>query len=41
VVLGGRVVLEIENIVPGTSSIFATSVDFPEPEGPETMNTSG
>ena len=32
---------DTENIVPGTSSIFCTSVDFPEPEGPETMNTRG
>ena len=39
--LGGRVVHEMENIVPGTSSIFFTSVDLPEPDGPETMNTSG
>ena len=29
---------EIENIVPGSSSIFFTSVDLPDPEGPETIN---
>ena len=37
----GLVVHEIEGIVPGSSSTFCTNVDFPEPDGPETINSSG
>src|ERR1700683_4138468 len=38
---GGRVVHETDSSVPGSSKIVSTSVDFPDPEGPETMNTCG
>ena len=32
---------ETDSIVPGNSKSFCTSVDLPEPDGPETINTSG
>ncbi len=38
---GGRVVHETDSIVRGNSKIFSTNVDFPDPEGPETITTSG
>jgi len=41
VLRGARVVHETDNMVPGNSRIFSTSVDFPEPDGPETIITSG
>ena len=28
-------------MVPGSSKIFCTSVDFPDPDGPDTMSSSG
>jgi len=28
-------------MIPGNSKIFSTSVDFPHPDGPETMNAIG
>src|ERR1700683_1095846 len=41
VLRGGRVVQDTDNIVSGRSRILFTSVDLPEPEGPETITTSG
>src|ERR1700690_3252743 len=38
---GGRVVHETDSSVLGRSRMLWTSVDLPEPEGPETMKTSG
>src|SRR5260370_31218785 len=37
----GLVVHETEGIVPGSSKIFCTRVDFPEPDGPDTISSSG
>src|SRR5579862_6611083 len=38
---GGRVVHETDSMVRGNSKIFSTNVDFPDPEGPETIITKG
>src|ERR1700683_3772497 len=41
VLRGMRVVHETDSMVPGNCKIFSTRVDFPEPDGPETMSTNG
>src|SRR4029077_17427638 len=41
VLRGGRVVHETDSMVSGRLRIFSTRVDFPEPEGPETISTRG
>src|ERR1700726_1905057 len=41
VLRGRRVVHETDSIVPGSFRILSTSVDLPEPEGPETISTRG
>src|SRR5580698_8755477 len=38
---GERVVYETDHSMLGSSRIFFTRVDFPEPDGPETISTSG
>jgi hypothetical protein len=35
------VVHEIENMVPGNPRSLSTSVDFPDPDGPDTMTILG
>ena len=35
------IAMQMENVSPGNPCRFCTSVDLPEPEGPETMNTRG
>lgn len=37
----GLVVQDREAIVPGICKIRCTKVDFPDPDGPETINTIG
>src|SRR5208282_2249890 len=38
---GLRVVQEMENMISGSWRIFSTSVDLPQPEGPETIKAKG
>src|SRR5208282_3614730 len=38
---GFRVVQEMENMISGSCRIFSTSVDLPQPEGPETIKANG